>query len=163
MQRYLALVYPRECKRWAEANPGHTAEQTCSPAANPAIDPERADFRQASAPHYHLFGGDSAPSYRAMASEKDWNAHKVEHALRHTQGMVPIKLTPQMLDAPRGIHQFVQAIGCIGVQHRFEAPAFAGAPQDEDRLKVLILRAMIGASRRTQTPPINLSAGNAAR
>src|SRR4029077_14931388 len=38
-QRYLALVYPRECNRWREANPGHAADQTCSPAANPAIDP----------------------------------------------------------------------------------------------------------------------------
>jgi hypothetical protein len=34
-----------------------------------------------------------------MASERDWNPHKVEHALRHSRSMVPIKLTQEQLDA----------------------------------------------------------------
>lgn len=33
-----------------------------------------------------------------MAGRKDWNAHKVEHALRHSPAMVPIKLSPESLD-----------------------------------------------------------------
>ena len=97
VQRYLALVYPRECKRWAEANPGHTAEQACSPAANPAIDPGKQSSDRICA-SCHLFGG-VGRSYHAMARDKDWDAHKLEHALRHTPGMVPIKLTQQQLDA----------------------------------------------------------------
>ncbi|HXP05134.1 MAG TPA: cytochrome c [Stellaceae bacterium] len=92
VQRYLALVYPRECKRWAEAHPG----QNCSPAADPAIEPgkEISDRICASC---HLFGG-VGRSYHSMASEKDWDSHKLEHALRHTPGMVPIRLTPEQLD-----------------------------------------------------------------
>jgi hypothetical protein len=93
VRRYLALVYPRECKRWAAAHPG----QNCSPAADPAVEPgkEISDRICASC---HLFGG-VGRSYHDMASEKDWDAHKLEHALRHTPGMVPIKLTPEQLDA----------------------------------------------------------------
>jgi Cytochrome C oxidase, cbb3-type, subunit III len=93
VQRYLALVYPRECKRWAEAHPG----QNCSPAADPAAESgkESSDRICASC---HLFGG-VGRSYREMARDKDWDAHKLEHALRHTPGMVPIKLTQQQLDA----------------------------------------------------------------
>jgi hypothetical protein len=92
VQRYLALVYPRECKRWAEAHPG----QNCSPAANPTAEPgkEISDRICASC---HLFGG-VGRSYHDIAQEKDWDAHKLEHALRHTQGMVPIKLTQEQLD-----------------------------------------------------------------
>jgi hypothetical protein len=93
VRRYLALVYGRECKRWAEAHPG----QNCSPAADVAIEPgkEISDKICASC---HLFGTDSAQSYRKMANERDWNAHKVEHALRHSPSMVPLKLTQDMLD-----------------------------------------------------------------
>jgi len=93
VRRYLSLVYGRECKRWAAAHPG----QSCSPAADAAIQPgkEISDKICASC---HLFGTDSAASYRKMANERDWNAHKVEHALRHTPAMVPLKLTPEMLD-----------------------------------------------------------------
>jgi hypothetical protein len=92
VQRYLALVYPRECKRWAEAHPG----QNCSPAADPAAEPgkEISDRICASC---HLFGG-LGRSYHDMAQEKDWDSHKLEHALRHTPGMVPIKLTQEQLD-----------------------------------------------------------------
>ena len=93
VRRYLALAYGRECKRWADAHPG----QNCSPATDPAIEPgkEVSDKLCASC---HLFGTGSAQSYRKMASEKDWNAHKVEHALRHSPSMVPLKLTQDMLD-----------------------------------------------------------------
>jgi len=93
VRRYLSLVYGRECKRWAEAHPG----QNCSPAADAAIEPgkEISDKICASC---HLFGTESAPSYRQMASKKDWNAHKVEHALRHSPSMVPLRLTQEMLD-----------------------------------------------------------------
>jgi len=93
VRRYLALVYGRECKRWGAAHPG----QNCSPAADPAVEPgkEVSDKICASC---HLFGTDSAASYRKMASERDWNAHKVEHALRHSPSMVPLKLTQDMLD-----------------------------------------------------------------
>lgn len=92
VKRYLELVYPRECKRWAEAHPG----QKCSPAADPAIEPgkEISDRICASC---HLFGS-VAFTYRSMANAHDWDAHKLEHALRHTPGMVPIKLTQQQLD-----------------------------------------------------------------
>jgi hypothetical protein len=93
VKRYLELVYPRECKRWAAAHPG----QSCSPAADAAIEPgkEISDRICASC---HLFGS-VAFTYRAMANAHDWDAHKLEHALRHTQGMVPIKLTQEQLDA----------------------------------------------------------------
>ena len=93
VRRYLWLVYARECKRWAIGHAG----QNCSPTADPAVQPgkEISDRICASC---HLFGTDTASSYRTMANAKDWNAHKVEHALRHTQSMVPLKLTPEMLD-----------------------------------------------------------------
>jgi hypothetical protein len=94
VRRYLTLVYPRECKRWAEAHPGTTS---CSPAADPAIQPGK-DVSDRICASCHLFGTDSAPTYRAMAHKKDWNAHKVEHALRHSPSMVPLKLTPEMLE-----------------------------------------------------------------
>ena len=93
VRRYLALVYPRECKRWAEAHPG----ETCSPAADPTIQPGKAISDKLCA-SCHLFGTDSAPSYYRMANKKEWNAHKVEHALRHSPSMVPLKLTQEMLD-----------------------------------------------------------------
>jgi hypothetical protein len=93
VRRYLALVYGRECKRWGEAHPG----QNCSPAADPAAQPGK-EISDRLCAQCHLFGTDSAPSYRKMASERDWNAHKVEHALRHSPGMVPLKLTQDMLD-----------------------------------------------------------------
>ena len=93
VRRYLALVYPRECKRWAEAHPG----QACSPAADPAVEPGKAISDRICA-SCHLFGTGSAPPYRKMANERDWNAHKVEHALRHSPSMVPLKLTQTMLD-----------------------------------------------------------------
>jgi hypothetical protein len=93
VRRYLALVYPRECKRWAEAHPG----QDCSPAADPAIQPGKAISDKLCA-SCHLFGAEKAVTYRQMANERDWNPHKVEHALRHSPDMVPLKLTPDMLD-----------------------------------------------------------------
>jgi len=93
VKRYLELVYPRECKRWAQAHPG----QKCSPAADPAIEPGK-EISDRICATCHLFGS-TASTYRSMASGHDWDAHKLEHALRHTPGMVPIKLTPEQLDA----------------------------------------------------------------
>ena len=92
VRRYLALVYPRECKRWAEAHPG----QNCSPAADPTVEPGK-EISDRICATCHLFGTDG-PSYRGMASERDWNPHKVEHALRHSRSMVPVKLTQEQLD-----------------------------------------------------------------
>jgi len=92
VRRYLALVYPRECKRWAEAHP----DQKCSPAADPAAQPGK-EISDRICTSCHLFGTDGQ-SFWAMAHERDWDPHKVEHALRHTPGMVPLKLTPEMLD-----------------------------------------------------------------
>jgi cbb3-type cytochrome c oxidase subunit III len=93
VDRYLSLVYGRECKRWAAAHSG----QNCSPAADQASEPgkEISDKICASC---HLFGADGK-SFHEIAAEHDWDPHKVEHALRHTQGMVPIKLRPEQLDA----------------------------------------------------------------
>jgi hypothetical protein len=93
VKRYLELVYPRECKRWAAAHPG----QNCSPAADPAIGPGK-ELSDKVCATCHLFGA-TAPSFHYMASERDWNPHKVEHALRHSRGMVPLKLTQEQLDA----------------------------------------------------------------
>ena len=93
VRRYLSLVYPRECKRWAEAHPG----QQCSPAADPAAQPGK-EISDRLCAECHLFGTVTAPNYRHMANERDWNAHKVEHALRHSPDMVPLKLTQEMLD-----------------------------------------------------------------
>ena len=45
-----------------------------------------------------MFGSATAPSFFKMAGARDWNAHKVEHALRHSPDMVPLKLTPDMLE-----------------------------------------------------------------
>ena len=93
VKRYLTLVYGRECKRWAQAHSG----QNCSPAADPAIQPGKEVSDRICA-ECHLFGTQTARSFSQMASEKGWNAHKVEHALRHSPSMVPLKLTPEMLD-----------------------------------------------------------------
>jgi hypothetical protein len=94
VRRYLSLVYPRECKRWAEAHPG----QECSPAADASQQPGKEVSDQVCA-QCHLVGNDTAPSYRQMATQRDWDAHRVAHALRHSPDMVPIKLTQQQLDA----------------------------------------------------------------
>lgn len=94
VRRYLSLVYARECKRWVEAHPGG---EPCSPAADPALQPGKAISDRICA-SCHQFGTTTASSYRQMAGKRDWNAHKVEHALRHSPTMVPLKLTPEMLD-----------------------------------------------------------------
>jgi hypothetical protein len=94
VRRYLALVYERECKRWAEAHPG----QECSPAADAAQQPGK-EISDRVCVQCHLAGTDTAPSYRQMATQRDWNAHRVEHALRHSPDMVPIKLKQEQLDA----------------------------------------------------------------
>lgn len=91
-KRYLALVYARECKRWAIGHPG----QNCSPASDAAIQPGKAISDKICA-SCHLFGTDGQ-SFHEMANEKDWNSHKVQHALRHSPSMVPLKLSPEMLD-----------------------------------------------------------------
>ena len=75
------------------AHPG----QQCSPAADPAVAPGKAAHDRICA-SCHLFGT-TAPSYHQMASERDWNAHKVAHAAAPQPDMVPLKLTPEMLDA----------------------------------------------------------------
>jgi hypothetical protein len=93
VKRYLSLAYGRECKRWAAANPG----QKCSPAADPAVEPGK-EISDRICATCHLFGSDGR-SFHDMASEKTWDPHKVEHALRHTPAMVPIRLTPDQLDA----------------------------------------------------------------
>lgn len=97
VKRYLALVYPRECKRWRDTTPGHSSEQNCSPAADPAVEPGK-EISDRICATCHLFGG-TARTYRSLASEKTWDQHKLEHALRHTPGMVPIRLKPEQLDA----------------------------------------------------------------
>ncbi|MGH7095543.1 MAG: hypothetical protein ACREFB_18665, partial [Stellaceae bacterium] len=74
VQSYLALVYGRECKRWERAHPG----QPCSPAADPAVAPGKVLSDRYCA-ECHLFGTQTAPSYRQMAHERDWNAHKISH------------------------------------------------------------------------------------
>jgi hypothetical protein len=94
VRRYLSLVYGRECKRWAEAHPGGAP---CSPATDPAAQPGKVVSDKFCA-SCHLFGTENAPAYFGMAHERDWNSHKVEHALRHSPDMVPLKLTPEMLD-----------------------------------------------------------------
>jgi hypothetical protein len=94
VRSYLSLAYGRECKRWAEKNPG----QNCSPAADPAIQPGKAISDRVCA-DCHLFGTQSAASFRKMATQKTWDPHKVEHALHHNSGMVPIRLTAEQLDA----------------------------------------------------------------
>jgi hypothetical protein len=93
VRRYLSLVYARECKRWAAGHPG----QQCSPAADPAARPGK-EISDRICAECHLFGTATAPTFRKMADERDWNPHKVEHALRHSPDMVPLKLTPEMLD-----------------------------------------------------------------
>ncbi|HVH77828.1 MAG TPA: cytochrome c [Stellaceae bacterium] len=92
VKRYLALVYARECKRWVVGHDG----QNCSPATDPAIQPGK-EISDKICATCHLFGSDGR-SFHDMASDKEWNAHKVEHALRHTPAMVPLRLTPEMLD-----------------------------------------------------------------
>jgi len=93
VRRYLSLVYGRECKRWAAAHPG----ANCSPIADAGAQPGK-EISDRICAECHLFGSATAPSFRKMAGERDWNAHKVEHALRHSPDMVPLKLTPDMLE-----------------------------------------------------------------
>lgn len=92
VQCYLSLVYGRECKRWAETHP----DAECSPLADPALEPGK-EISDRICAECHLFGTDTAPSFRRMAEERGWNQHKVEHALHHSPDMVPVKLTPEML------------------------------------------------------------------
>jgi len=92
VQRYLWLVYGRECKHWAEAH----ADHECSPVANSELEPGK-EISDRICAECHLFGTDTAPSYHRMANERDWDQHKVEHALHHTPAMVPVTLTPEML------------------------------------------------------------------
>jgi hypothetical protein len=93
VRNYLSWVYETECGRWARRHPG----EPCSPAADPSVQPGKAISDRICA-QCHLFGSDTAASFHAMANQRDWNAHKVSHALRHSPDMVPIKLTPEMLD-----------------------------------------------------------------
>jgi hypothetical protein len=93
VQSYLALVYGRECKRWARDHPG----EPCSPPADAGLAPGKAISDHVCA-ECHLFGTPSAPSFHQMADQRDWNAHKVSHALQHNSQMVPVKLTPEQLD-----------------------------------------------------------------
>ena len=93
VQSYLSLSYERECKRWAREHPG----QPCSPAPDPAAAPGKQLSDQYCAA-CHLFGTPTAPSYHQMAAERDWNAHKVSHALKHNSEMVPLKLSPEAVD-----------------------------------------------------------------
>jgi hypothetical protein len=93
VQSYLILSYGRECKRWVREHPG----EPCSPPADPAVAPGKKISDQYCA-SCHLFGSPTAPSYHDMASKRDWNAHKVEHALHHNPGMVPVTLAPEALD-----------------------------------------------------------------
>lgn len=90
---YLSWVYETECGRWAR----HHAGEPCSPAADANVQPGKAISDRICA-ECHLFGTDSAASFHAIANQHDWNAHKVSHALLHNPDMVPIKLTPEMLD-----------------------------------------------------------------
>jgi hypothetical protein len=93
VQSYLILSYGRECKRWARDHEG----EPCSPPPDSAVAPGKKISDQYCA-SCHLFGSPTAPSYRDMAAKRDWNAHKVEHALHHTPGMVPVTLPPESLD-----------------------------------------------------------------
>jgi mono/diheme cytochrome c family protein len=90
VQSYLTLVYARECKRWNREDPS----LPCSPPPDPAAAPGKAISDQFCA-SCHLFGSETAKSFHEMASGRDWNAHKVEHALHHNPGMVPTMLTPE--------------------------------------------------------------------
>ena len=94
VKRYLSLAYGRECKRWAAAHPGGSK---CSPATDAAVEPGK-EISDKICATCHLFGSDGK-SFHEIAGEKDWDPHKLEHALRHTPGMVPIKLTQEQLDA----------------------------------------------------------------
>lgn len=93
VQSYLILSYGRECKRWVREHP----DQPCSPPVDPADAPGKKISDQYCA-SCHLFGSQTAPSYHDMAAKRDWNAHKVEHALHHSPGMVPVTLSPEALD-----------------------------------------------------------------
>jgi hypothetical protein len=92
VKRYLALVYTRECKRWVIGHPG----QNCPPGSDATVEPGKQISDKICA-SCHLFGTDGQ-SFHEMANAKDWNPHKIEHALHHTPDMVPLKLSPEMLD-----------------------------------------------------------------
>jgi hypothetical protein len=92
VRNYLAWVYRTECGRWARRHPG----QPCSPASDPSVQPGKQISDRLCA-GCHLFGTDTAASFYTLANRRDWNAHKVSHALRHTPAMVPLKLTTEML------------------------------------------------------------------
>jgi hypothetical protein len=93
VQSYLTLVYGRECKRWVREDPS----LPCSPPPDPAATPGKAISDQYCA-SCHLFGTETAASFHQMAAARDWNAHKVEHALHHNPGMVSTNLSPEALD-----------------------------------------------------------------
>lgn len=93
VQSYLTLVYARECKRWNREDPS----LPCSPPPDPAATPGKAVSDQFCA-SCHLFGTETAKSFHEMATARDWNAHKVEHALHHNPGMVATTLSSAALD-----------------------------------------------------------------
>lgn len=92
-QSYLSLVYRRQCKRWERAHPG----QPCSPPADPALAPAKGLSDRYCA-ECHQFGTETAPSFFQMANKREWDAHKVRHALVHNPQMVPIQLNQQELN-----------------------------------------------------------------
>jgi hypothetical protein len=92
VQSYLTLAYSRECKRWNREDPS----LPCSPAPNPAAEPGKALSDQFCA-SCHLFGSETAKSFHEMAAARDWDAHKVEHALHHNPGMVATYLSPDAI------------------------------------------------------------------
>lgn len=93
VRSYLWLVYQRQCKHWAEAHPG----EDCSPAPTPEARPGKTISDHICA-NCHLFGTGSAASFHKLAQQRVYNAHKVSHALKHSEKMVPIVLTPEQLE-----------------------------------------------------------------
>jgi hypothetical protein len=93
VQSYLALVYGRECTRWERGHPG----QPCKPPADSALA-QGAALSDRYCAECHLFGTETAPSFHRMAGQREWNSHKVSHALQHSPEMVPVQLTPAQLD-----------------------------------------------------------------
>jgi hypothetical protein len=93
VRSYLWLVYQRQCKHWRETH----ADEDCPPAPTPEARPGKAisDHICASC---HLFGTDTAASFHKLAQQRVYDAHKVSHALKHSQKMVPIVLAPEQLE-----------------------------------------------------------------
>lgn len=93
VSRRLYDAYTRECGTWALEHSG----EDCPPAKDKAVEPGK-QIADRFCNLCHLFGGGMAPSFFALAKQREWGAENVASALEHSHVMVPITLSHEERD-----------------------------------------------------------------